>query len=86
MILRGARMSLVVQILNSALPPQRPSPDTRLEHQDPISHVAQKKKEKKRKKNIIINLKNKIIKIKKLKSNNNFKKEESNQTNKQNHQ
>ena len=37
-------------VLNSALPPQRHRPDTRLGHQDPVSHMAQKKREKKRKK------------------------------------
>ena len=35
-------------VLNSALPPQR----LRLEHQDPVSHMVQKKREKERKKNI----------------------------------
>ena len=35
-------------VLNSALLPQRLRPDTRLEHQDPVSHMAQKKREKKR--------------------------------------
>ena len=34
-------------VLNLALPPQRHRPDTRLEHQDPVSHTAQKKREKK---------------------------------------
>ena len=34
-------------VLNSALPPQRHMPDTRPEHQDPVSHTAQKKREKK---------------------------------------
>ena len=49
-------------VLNSALPPQRLRPDTRPEHQDPVSHVAQKKREKK----IISKIKNKkIIKDKK---------------------
>ena len=37
-------------VLNSALPPQRHRPDTLLEHQDPVSHTAQKKREKERKK------------------------------------
>ena len=37
-------------VLNSALPPQRHSPDTRLEDQDPVIHMAQNKREKKRKK------------------------------------
>ena len=27
-------------VLNSALPPQRHRPDTRLEHHDPVSHMA----------------------------------------------
>ena len=35
--------------LNSALPPQRHRPDTWLEHQDPVSHMVQKKREEKRK-------------------------------------
>ena len=36
-------------VLNSALLPQRHRPDTRLEHQDPVSHMAQKReKERKR--------------------------------------
>ena len=34
-------------VLNSALPPQRHRPDTQPEHQDPVSHMAQKKREKK---------------------------------------
>ena len=39
-------------VLNSALPPQRHRTDIRPEHQDSVSHMAQKKteKEKKRKK------------------------------------
>ena len=47
-------------VLNSALPPQRLRPDTRLEHQNPVSHMAQKKREKKRKKinKKVINKKN----------------------------
>ena len=36
-------------VLNSALPPQRHRPDTRLEHQDPVSLVAQKEREKEKK-------------------------------------
>ena len=36
------------KVPKSALPPQRLRPDTRLEHQDPVSHTAQKKREKKR--------------------------------------
>ena len=36
-------------MLNLALPPQRQRPDTRLEHQDPVSHTAQRKREKKEK-------------------------------------
>ena len=51
-------------VLNSALPPQRHRPDTQLEHHDPISHTAQKKREKKRNKDI----KKNRIKIKKEKS------------------
>ena len=35
-------------VLNSALPPQRHRPDTWPEHQDPVSHMAQKKMEEKR--------------------------------------
>ena len=33
-----------------ALPPKKLRPDTWLEHQDPVSHTAQKKRERKRKK------------------------------------
>ena len=55
-------------VLNSALPPQRHSPDAWVEHQDPVSHTAQKKRDKKRKKkNWKKNNKiktNKVIKIK----------------------
>ena len=29
-----------INVLNSALPPQRHRPDTQLEHQDPVSHTA----------------------------------------------
>ena len=36
-------------VLKLALPPQRLRPDTMPEHQDPVSHTAQKKKEKKKK-------------------------------------
>ena len=32
-------------VLNLLLPPQRLRPDTRPEHQDPVSHMAQKKRE-----------------------------------------
>ena len=64
-------------VLNSGLPPQRLSSDTQQEHQDPVSHVAQKKREgekKKLKKIKVIKIKNfKNIK-KNLKSN--FKKKE----------
>ena len=35
-------------VLNLALPPQSLKPDTRPEHQDPVSHMAQKKREKKK--------------------------------------
>ena len=50
-------------VLNSAFPSQRLRPDTRLEHQDPVSHMAQQKREKKRNKKIIIirNIKIKTI-------------------------
>ena len=34
--------------MNLAFPPQRLRPDTRPEHQDPVSHMAQKKREKKK--------------------------------------
>ena len=44
-------------VLNLAPPPQRFRPDTRLEHQDIVSHMTQKKREKK---------KSEINKIKKL--------------------
>ena len=37
-------------VLNSALPPQRHRPDTSLEHEDPVSHTAQKRREGERKK------------------------------------
>ena len=46
-----------------AFPPQRLRPDTRLEHQDPVCHMAQKKREKKRKKKNFNKMKL-IIKIK----------------------
>ena len=36
-------------VLNSALPPKRQSPDTRPEHEDFVSHTAEKKREKERK-------------------------------------
>ena len=36
-------------VLNSALPPQRFRPDTQPEHQDPVSHMAQKKREERKK-------------------------------------
>ena len=42
----------VSHVMNLALPPQRLKPDTRPEHQDPVSQMAQKKREKKRKKKI----------------------------------
>ena len=54
-------------VLNLALPPQRHRPDTQVEHEDPVIHMAQKKTEKERKKerkikfNKIILLKLKII-------------------------
>ena len=50
-------------VLNLPLPPQSLRPDTRLEHQDPVRHMTQKKREKKRKEEKIIITK-KIIKIK----------------------
>ena len=53
-------------VLNSALPPQRLRPDTQLKHQDPVSHMAQKKREKKRKKER--KKRNKVIKIKNKKN------------------
>ena len=34
-------------VLSLALPPQSLRPDSRLEHQDPVSHTVQKKREKK---------------------------------------
>ena len=34
-------------VMDSALPPWRLRPDTQLEHQDPVSHTAQKKRKKK---------------------------------------
>ena len=37
-------------VLNSALPPQRHRPDTRLEHHNPVSHTVQYKREKKERK------------------------------------
>ena len=62
-------------VLNLALPPQRHRPDTQLEHQDPVSHTAQKKREKERKeerndikRNRVIKIENKkLLKIKNLK-------------------
>ena len=58
-------------VLNSALPPHRLRPDTRPEHQDPVSHTAQKKSEEKEKEKkifliIIKKEKKKIIKIEKF--------------------
>ena len=47
MILCGAGRSLVANVLKSALPLQRLRPDSRPEHQDPVSYTAQKKREKK---------------------------------------
>ena len=47
---------------NSPLPPQSLRPDTRLEHQNSVTHTAQKKREKKRKKKEI-KIKQIIIKI-----------------------
>ena len=37
-------------VLNSALPHQTLRPDARPEHQDPVTHTAQKKREKKKRK------------------------------------
>ena len=42
-ILRGLWWT---NVLNSALPPQRHRPDTQPEYQDPVNHMAQKKREK----------------------------------------
>ena len=55
-------------VLNSAVPPQRQRPDTRLEHQDPVSHTAQKKgrKKERKKENIIIMLFLKNVKKEKI--------------------
>ena len=50
-------------VLNSALLPQRLMPDSRPEHQDPVSHSAQNKIETKKER---MKEKNKIIKIKKI--------------------
>ena len=50
MILCGAGGLWWTNVLISALPPQRHKPDTWPEHQDPVSHMAQKKREKERKK------------------------------------
>ena len=51
-------------VLNSALPPQRLRPDTRLQDKDPVGHTAQKKREKRkeRKKVIIKYNKMKLLK------------------------
>ena len=48
-------------ILNLALSAHRLRPDTRPEHQDPFSHMAQKKREKKIKKR----KRKKLLKLKK---------------------
>ena len=40
---------LWTSVLKLALPPQRPSPDAWLEHQEPVLHTAQKKREEKKK-------------------------------------
>ena len=40
---------LWTNVLNLALPPQRHSPDSWLEYQEPVIHMAQNKKEKKKK-------------------------------------
>ena len=50
-------------VLSWALPPEKFRPDTRWEHQDPVSHMAHKKRERKRKKERKIK-QNKVIKIK----------------------
>ena len=42
----------MTSLLNSALPPKRLRPDTRLEHQDPVSHMAQKKRRKRERKKL----------------------------------
>ena len=53
-------------VLNSALPPQRHRPDTWPEHQDPVSHTAQKKREKNERKKKIVKIK--VIKIRNFKN------------------
>ena len=53
-------------VLNLALPPQRLRPDSRLEHQDPVSHTAPKKREDKKKEKIIIKIFFLIFNIKKF--------------------
>ena len=40
-------------VLNLALLPQRLRPDTRLEHQDPVSHMALKMEKKRKKREMI---------------------------------
>ena len=67
MILCGAGGLWWTSVLNSGLPPQRLRSDTQLEHQDPVSHIAQKKSEKKRKNKKKIKRK-KVIKIKNIKN------------------
>ena len=54
-------------VLNSDLLPQRHRPDTRPECQDPVSHMALKKREKKgKKKEKIKENKIKLLKLKKF--------------------
>ena len=48
MILRGARRSLVDQYPELGFSPQRLRPGTWPEHQNPVSHTAQKKRENKK--------------------------------------
>ena len=69
-------------VLNLALPLHRHWPDTWPEHQDPVSHTAQKKREKKRKNKKIKKLvKLKIIIKKNLKKKKTKKKERREQPN-----
>ena len=49
MILHVAGWSLVDQCPELTLLPQRHRPDTQPEHQDLVSHMAEKKREKKKK-------------------------------------
>ena len=49
-------------VLDSVLPPQRLRPDTQPQHQDPVSHMAQKKREKKKERKINKYNKQKLLK------------------------